>query len=162
MPVTRLLGILWGLAIGLSACSFLPEADASCPPVDPGGDCFVPSRDAFATHALTSATAWPQLNGVALDTGDLIEGFDEVAGQRTWIVPLWARGEVVAASRFLPLGNRVRLAEVVLYQPARRTFPGPVGGQRLILVAAGANDCGDPLPNQCLFINYRWRFDSAP
>lgn len=159
MGISRDLAVLVASALVLAGCSFLSAPDSACAPVDPGGECFAPSNAAFVEHALTSATAWPQLNGVALTPGDVIEGFDEVAGQPTWVVPLLANERVVAASRFLPVGDRVRLAEVALYEPPRLDFPTPKDGDRLVLMSAGV--CGDPLPEKCLFTNYGWRFDPA-
>lgn len=160
MGVGRVLAVCAATALVLSSCSFLFRDDPACRPVDVGGECFAPSNAAFVAHALTSATAWPQLLGASLTPGDVIEGFDEVAAQPTWVVALRADGRVVAASRFLPVGDRVRLAEVALYEPPRLDFPTPGDGQQLVLILAGV--CGDPMPEECLFTNYGWRFDPAP
>lgn len=140
-----------------SACSVVTDRDPWCPPVDEGGDCFRPSEAAFKAHALQSATAWPQLRGLPITAGQVIEGFDEVAGQPTWVVPLLAEGRVVAASRFLPFEGFVRLGEVALYQPPRLDFPIPNAGERFVLSAGPG--CSEPGPEACLFSGYRWRLD---
>lgn len=105
---------------------------------------------------MESSTAWPQLRGVPLTSGPVVEGFDEVAGLPTWVVPLLSEGRTVAASRFLPFEGHVRLAEVALYQPPREAFPIPHGGDRLVLFE---KSCADPWPDACLFQNYAWRIE---
>jgi hypothetical protein len=145
------------LAAGIAAgCSVFELGDPWCPPVDVGGDCFLPSDDAFVAHALESATAWPQLDGVQITAGPVIEGFDEAAGQQTWVVPLLGNGRTVAASRFLPFEGHVRLAEVALYQPPRDVFPVPRAGRHLVLFEMV---CPDPSTAACLFQNYGWRVE---
>ena len=151
-------GFLLAIALIAGGCSVLQPGDPACPPVDPGGDCFAPSNAAFAAHALTSASAWPQLDGLPIVAGNVLEAFDEAANQPTWIVSLLVEERVVAASRFLPHGTEVRLAEVVLYEPARLKFPTVGPGQRLVLFHA-AKGCGEPIRADCLFINYGWRID---
>jgi hypothetical protein len=155
MRIMRLAAVLGALALAAACSSF--ASDPACAPVDPGGECFGPADAAFAAHALASAAAWPQLEGLALTAGPVIAAFDEAAGQPTWVVPLMANDRVVAASRFLPVGERVRLAEVALYQPPRTDFPVPVAGQRLVLIPTAS--CADPLPVSCLFANHSWRID---
>ncbi|MBA2316107.1 MAG: hypothetical protein H0V87_12020 [Chloroflexi bacterium] len=159
MGLTRGITLAIGASIALAACSVLNIGEPTCPPVDPGGECFAPSDAGFAEHALTSATAWPQLDGIPLSAGDVIHGFDEVADQPTWVVPLLADGQVVGASRFLPFGDDVRLAEIALYQPPRATFPSPAAGQGLKLTLA--TGCYDPGAGECLFTSYGWRLDSV-
>lgn len=151
--------LLWILAAGslaLSGCSVVEPGPDTCRPVDEGGECFAPTREGFIDHALASARAWPQLDGLAIDADEIIEGFDAAAGQPTWIVPLRSNGRVVGASRFLPFRDEVRLAEVALYQPARDGFPAPGQGERLVIFTA---QCGDPKPETCLFAEYGWRVE---
>lgn len=145
-------------ALAIAGCSLLADDPSACRPVDVGGDCFAPSDEGFVEHALTSAGAWPQLNGLDIEAGAVIEAFDTAAGQPTWIVPLFSDGQTVAASRFLPFEDQVRLSEVTLYQPARDGFPVPRDGERLVLVSRA---CVDPLPDECLFTEYGWRIEQA-
>lgn len=153
------LGILVAAAVLLSGCSLLLRQGADdCVPVDTGGECFAPTREGFIEHALASARAWPQLDGLAIEAGEIIEGFDAAAEQPTWIVPLRFEGRFVGASRFLPFREQVRLGEVALYQPARDAFPAPGQGERLVIFTAA---CGDPMPEACLFREYRWRIEPA-
>ena len=153
-----LLGILIALSWSLSGCSLVGLGPDACRPVDEGGECFAPSRDGFVEHAIESASAWPQLDGLAIEAGGVIEGFDAAAGEPTWIVPLLSDGRIVAASRFLPFGDEVRLGEVALYQPARDGFPTPAAGERLVIFTAM---CGDPIPATCLFREHGWRIEPA-
>ena len=152
------LALVAALVLVTAGCSFLADDPSACRPVDVGGECFAPSDEGFIEHALTSAGAWPQLDGLDIEAGGVIKGFDADAAQPTWVVPLRSGGQTVAASRFLPFGDQVRLAEVTLYQPARDSFPAPGNGERLVLVSAG---CGEPLPDECLFTNYEWRIEQA-
>lgn len=154
----RGVALVAAVALVIAGCSFLTDDPSACRPVDVGGECFAPSDKGFVEHALTSARAWPQLNGLDIEAGAVIEGFDAVAAQPTWIVPLRSGGQIVAASRFLPFGDQVRLGEVTLYEPARDSFPVPRDGERLVLVSGY---CGDPLPDECLFTNYGWRIEQA-
>ncbi len=154
-----LLGILIALSWSLSGCSLVGLGPDACRPVDEGGECFAPSRDGFVEHAIESARAWPQLDGLAIEAGGVIEGFDAAAGAPTWIVPLLSDGRVVAASRFLPFGDEVRLGEIALYLPPRDGFPTPAAGERLVIFTAM---CGDPMPATCLFREYGWRIEPAP
>ena len=147
------------LTLSLSGCSMLQPGPDGCRPVDEGGGCFVPSRDGFVEHALVSARAWPQLDGLTIEASEVIEGFDAAAGQPTWIVPLRSDGGIVAASRFLPFNGEVRLGEVALYLPARDKFPTPVQNERLVIFA---KMCGDPMPATCLFREHGWRLEQAP
>ncbi len=154
-----LLGILVALCWSLSGCSLVGLGPDACRPVDEGGECFAPSGDGFAEHAIESARAWPQLDGIALEAGGVIDAFDEAAGEPTWIVPLWADGRIVAASRFLPFGaDEVRLGEVALYRPPRDGIPTPAAGERLVIFTAM---CGDPMPATCLFRESGWRIEPA-
>jgi hypothetical protein len=102
-----------------------------CRPVDEGGECFAPSD----------------------------EGFDAAADAPTWIVPLRSNGQIVAASRFLPFENQVRLGEVALYLPARVEFPTPAQDERLVIFP---QPCGEPMPATCLFREHGWRIEQAP
>jgi hypothetical protein len=151
-------GILVAVVLSLSGCSVLEPGPDQCRPVDEGGDCFAPSPEGFVEHALASARAWPQLDGLAIEAGGVIEGFDAAADQPTWIVPLHSDGRIVAASRFLPLGAEVRLGEVALYQPPRDAFPTPAENERLVIFTAV---CGDPMPASCVFREYGWRIEPA-
>lgn len=133
--------------------------DPDCPPVDVGGECFTATRQGFIDHALASTQAWPQLRGIQVEANEVIEAFDDAAGKPTWIVPIRSGAAVVAASRFLPLRDQVRLAEIVLYQPPRGAFPKPGPNERLVIFT---NGCGDAIPPDCLFTNYGWRLEAAP
>jgi hypothetical protein len=152
---------LIALALSLSGCSLLEPGPDACRPVDEGGECFTPSRDGFLTHALASARAWPQLDGVGVEATEVIDAVDAESGRAIWIVPIRAGGQVVAASRFQPFADtgQVRLGEVTLYQPARASFPIPRADQRLVIFI---ESCGDPLPESCLFTNFAWRLQAAP
>ena len=152
----RIVSTVLTAALLVPGCS---PVDDACPPVDPGGECFVPSHRAFLEHAVESARAWPQLAGRDIEADEVIEAVDTVDGHATWLVPLRSDGWIVAASRFLPFRNEAKLAEVVLYEPPRRTFPSPDDGEELRLVSAR---CGDPLPRTCLFRNYAWRLEPVP
>jgi hypothetical protein len=152
-------GIMVAVALSLSGCSMLEPGPDECRPVDDGGECFAPSRAGFVEHALASARAWPQLDGLEIEAGEVVEGFDAAAGVQTWIVPLRSNGQIVAASRFLPFANLVRLGEVTLYLPARDEFPTPAHNERLVLFA---QRCGDPMPATCLFSEHGWRIERVP
>jgi len=152
-------GILAAVAFCLSGCFAVEPGPDDCRPVDEGGECFAPSRVGFVEHALASARAWPQLDGRAIEAGEVVEGFDAAAGQPTWIVPLRSDGEIVAASRFLPFEHAVRLAEIALYLPAREAFPMPAPGERLVIFTQA---CGDPMPATCLFNEHGWRLEQDP
>ncbi len=151
-----LLAMVLGLA--LSACGIAERRpDDPCRPVDVGGDCFAPSPQGFADHALASAKAWPQLNGMSLTAARLIEAQNVARNEPNWIVPLTASGKVYAASRFLPAGRQVRLAEIALYEPALASFPHPQPGHRLVL---RENGCPQPTDASCLFSNFGWEIDA--
>ncbi|MBA3959146.1 MAG: hypothetical protein H0X60_01955 [Chloroflexi bacterium] len=162
MRVIGGIGVMVAVALALVGCSLVAAPDPDCPPVDEGGECFVPTEQGFLDHALESAGAWPQLDGISLVPQGVIEGFDEAANQPTWIVPMVADGSVVAASRFLALDDRVRLGEVVLYQPPRPSFPTPGDGERLVISPALGEECVDPVPDDCLFAEHLWRLEPAP
>ncbi|MDP8903968.1 MAG: hypothetical protein M3N29_01400 [Chloroflexota bacterium] len=134
-----------------------PGPDA-CVPVDVGGECFAPGREGFIDHALESTRAWPQLAGLPVEADEVIEGFDEAAGQPTWIVPIRVDGKFVAASRFLPFRDQVRLGEIALYLPPRDDFPIPAAAERLVIFTKW---CGDPMPETCLFTEYGWRIEPS-
>ena len=152
--------MLIALTLSLAACSPLEPRPDACRPVDEGGECFTPSHDGFIAHALASARAWPQLDGMEVEATDIIDAFDAESGRAIWIVPIRAHGQVVAASRFQPFGDtgQVRLGEVALYQPARTSFPTPRADQRLVIFLTS---CGDPMPESCLFTNFAWRLEAA-
>jgi hypothetical protein len=161
MRVIDRIGVVLAVALAVAGCS-LVAADPDCPPVDEGGECFVPTEQGFLDHAMESAGAWPPLDGVNLVPQGVIEGFDRAANQRTWIVPMVADGRVVAASRFLPFDDRVRLGEVVLYQPPRQSFPTPDEGERLVILPALGRECVDPEADKCLFAEHLWLLEPAP
>jgi hypothetical protein len=112
----RLAALLISLALSLSACSLLEPGPQACRPVDEGGECFTPSHEGFISHALASARAWPQLDGLAVEATEVIDAFDTESGQAIWIVPIRAGGKIVAASRFQTFADtdEVRLGEVAL------------------------------------------------
>jgi hypothetical protein len=151
-------GMLLAVALSLSGCSMVEPGPDECRPVDEGGECFAPSRAGFVDHALASARAWPRLDGLAIEAGEVVEGFDAAADGQTWIVPLRSNGRIVAASRFLPFGSEVRLGEVALYLPARHGFPTPAQNERLVIFTQA---CGDPIPATCLFRGHGWRIEHA-
>ena len=159
MRTRTVVGILVAVALSLSGCSMLEPGPHQCRPVDVGSECFAPSRAGFVKHALASARAWPQLDGLAIEAGEVIEGFDAAADEPTWMVPLRSDGRIVAASRFLPFQNEVRLGEVALYLPARDEFPMPGQNERLVIFTQA---CGDPMPAACLFSEHGWRIEQAP
>lgn len=140
-----------------SGCSLGADPDAWCPPVDPGGNCSPPSEVAFKAHALESATAWPQLSGLSITAGPVIEGFDEAAGQPTWVVPLFADGQVVAASRFLPSEGYVKLGEIALYQPPWLDFP--IRTQASSSCSHQAMVAPTPALRRAPFSSYQWHID---
>jgi hypothetical protein len=150
---------LVAVVLSLSGCSMLEPGPDECRAVDEGGECFAPSRAGIVEHALASTRAWPQLDGLAIEAGEVVEGFDAAADAPTWMVPLRSNGKIVAASRFLPFENEVRLGEVALYLPARDEFPTPAHDERLVIFT---QDCGDPLPETCLFREHAWRIEQAP
>ena len=159
MHTRTVVGILVAVALSLSGCSMLEPGPGECRPVDEGGECFAPSRAGFVEHALASARAWQQLDGLVIEAGEVVEGFDAAADAPTWIVPLRSDGRVVAASRFLPFENEVRLGEVALYLPVRDEFPTPAQNDRLVIFT---QVCGDPMPATCLFREHGWRIEQAP
>lgn len=156
MRARTVVGILVAVAFTLSGCSLLETGLDECRPVDEGGECFAPSRTGFVEHALASTRAWPQLEGLTIEAGVVVEGFDAAAGLPTWIVPLSSDGRFVAASRFLPFGDEVRLGEVAIYVPARDEFPTPRENERLVIFT---QTCGDPMPATCLFRKHGWRIE---
>lgn len=156
----RLAALLISLALSLSACSLLEPGPGACRPVDEGGECFTPSHEGFISHALASARAWPQLDGLVVEATEVIDAFDTESGQAIWIVPIRAGGKIVAASRFQQFSDKdqVQLGEVALYLPPRLSFPAPRAGQRLVIFHAS---CGDPMPESCLFTNFGWRLEAV-
>lgn len=159
MRTGAVVGILVAVVLSLSGCSILEPGPDECRPVDEGGECFAPARASFVEHALASARAWPQLDGLAIEAGEVVEAFDAAADAPTWIVPLRSNGQIVAASRFLPFENEVRLGEVALYVPARDESPTPAQNERLVIFT---QVCGDPMPKTCLFREHAWRIERAP
>lgn len=149
------LGVLVA-AVVVGGCSSLFERDITdpCAPVDPGGECFVPSADGYRSHALESATAWPQLRGVQLTVEPLVEARDP-DGNIELIAPMTSDGRVVAASRFVPVsGVQVKLGEVTLFDPPLASFPRPQAGQRLVLRYTACLEPGE----RCLFKGWGWEF----
>jgi hypothetical protein len=143
------------LVLVLAGCGLGPDASGPCAPVDVGGECFEPSEEQFIEHALASAGAWPQLDGVEVPADVVIEGTDLSSNRPTWVVPLLADGEIVAISRLVPVsGNLVKLGEVALLEEALAPLPVDLGGE-FVLYADGARCIDDPDPS-CLFSEYPW------
>lgn len=158
MATRTVLGILVAGALLVSGCERFSTGPDACQPVDPGTGCFDSTREAFIEHALASARARPELDGLEIEAGEVLYGLDEAAVQPTWIVPLRSNGRVVGATRFATFRDQVRLVEVALYQPARDSFPSRGPGQNLVIFIA---PCGDPIPETCLFREYGWRIETS-
>lgn len=138
----------------LAGCG-LVEPSGPCAPVDVGGECFEPSEEGFIGHALTSAEAWPQLDGVEVTADRVIEGTDVTNDMRTWVVPLLADGEMVAVSRFIPVADdQVKLGEVALLEEPLPPLPADLGGE-LVLYVDSAH-CFDNPELECLFSELAW------
>lgn len=135
--------LLLGIPMIVLAGCGLVEPSGPCAPVDVGGECFEPSEEGFIDHALTSAGAWPQLDGVERTADRVIEGTDVTNDMQTWVVPLLADGEMVAVSRFLPVtDHQVRLGEVALLEEPLPPLP--------------ADLCHDNPELECLFSELAW------
>lgn len=142
-------------AVVLAGCGLGPDASGPCAPVDVGGECFEPSVERFIGHALTSAGAWPQLDGVELTADPVIEGTDLTNDLRTWVVPLVADGEIVAISRFVPVADdQVKLGEVALLEEPVAPLPADLGGE--FVLYADSPRCIDNSDLSCLFAEYAW------
>lgn len=150
-----LLLLLAPCLVSLAGCGLLrPEPPDPCAPVDVGGECFTPSHEAFIAHALESAGAWPQLDGVALSADRVVEGDDLTNQSVTWVVPIVSEGRMVAISRFLPAGRgQVKLAEVALLEEPLPPLPDDLGGELVLFVNPG---CADDSDKACLFSEYGW------
>lgn len=141
-------------AVVLAGCG-LADPSGPCAPVDVGGECFEPSDEGFIDHALTSAGAWPQLNGVEVTADRVIEGTDVTNDMRTWVVPLIADGEMVAISRFIPVAaNQVKLGEVALLEEPVEPLPDELGGELVLYVDSPR--CIDNPDLDCLFSEVAW------
>lgn len=142
------------LILALASC-VLAEQSGPCALVDVGGECFEPSAEGFIDHALTSAGAWPQINGVGVSADRVIEGTDVTNDTRTWVVPLVADGEMVAFSRFVPVAdNQVRLGEVALLEEPLPPLPADLGGEFVLYVDSPR--CIDNPELDCLFSEVAW------
>ncbi|HET6381542.1 MAG TPA: hypothetical protein VFH63_11005 [candidate division Zixibacteria bacterium] len=142
------------LLLVLASCG-LADSSGPCAPVDIGGECFEPSEEAFIDHALTSAGAWPQLDGVALTAERVIDGTEVTNDIRTWVVPLIADGKMVAISRFIPVAeNQVKLGEVALLEEPLPPLPVDLGGEFVMYV--DSPHCVDNAELQCLFSELAW------
>lgn len=149
--------LLLGLGmLAITGCGMLgPEPSGPCAPVDIGGDCFEPSEEGFIDHALTSAGAWPQLDGVEVTADRVIEGTDVTNDTPTWIVPLIGGGEMVAISRFVPVAdNQVKLGEVALLEEPLPPLPADLGGEFVLYVDSPR--CIDNPEADCLFGELAW------
>jgi hypothetical protein len=145
--------VLYGLCAWV-LCGCSSTSIASCPPADDGGGCFVISAPGFTQHALASARALPQLEGVSLDAPRVFQGDDVTAGTRVWVVPLLVDDQMVAASRFVPAGGgQAKLAEVTLLEDPLPELPEDIGG--LVVLWANPACRGDP-GLACLFPDYEW------
>lgn len=150
-PLSHRLAFALGIAFVLVGCA--PE-QSRCAPVDPGGECFTPSEEAFIEHALTSATAWPQLDGVRLSADRVIEAVDLSTDSRTWLVPLMDGNRMVAISRFLTVDeDEVKLGEVSLLEEPLEALPEQFGGKVVLFAAAS---CAEDPSIDCLFNEERW------
>lgn len=142
------------IALVLTGCG-LAGTSGPCAPVDVGGECFEPTGAAFIRHALMSAEAWPQLDGVDVTADRVIEGFDRSHGTRTWVVPLMADSEMVAISRFIPVTDtQVKLGEVSLLEEPLPPLPSDFGGE--FVLYADSPNCIDNPELECLFSELAW------
>lgn len=154
----RTRGLSWPLTVAvgvlLVACG-VDGGDAlgPCAPVDVGGECFDPAHDAFVEHALTSAGAWPQLDDVDLSADRVIEAVDHSEGSPTWLVPLTSGDRMVAISRFIPVGDQVKLGEVALLEEPLDFLPGRFNGELVLFVDTS---CFEDASVDCLFSEMRW------
>jgi hypothetical protein len=135
------------------ACvSSLPSG--SCPPGDDGSGCFVISGPAFRQHALTSAQALPELQGLSLAAPRVLVGDYVTAGTRVWVVPLLADGQMVAASRFVPADDgQAKLAEVALLEEPLPQLAEDIGGDVVLWANPG---CRGDASLACPFPEYEW------
>jgi hypothetical protein len=141
--------------LALTGCGLGPGPSGPCAPVDVGGECFEPSDEAFIDHALTSAGAWPQLDGLELTADRVIDGTDLTNDSPTWVVPLVAEGEMVAVSRFVPVaGGQVKLGEVALLEEPLSPLPDDLGGEFALYVDSPR--CIDNPALDCLFSELAW------
>lgn len=139
----------------LAGCGLGPDASGPCAPVDVGGECFEPSDERFIEHALTSAGAWPQLDGVEMTADRVIEGTDLANDLRMWVVPLVADGKIVAISRFVPVAdNQVKLGEVALLVEPLALLPADLRGE--FVLYADSPRCIDNPEVSCLFAEHAW------
>lgn len=139
----------------LGGCSLGADASGPCAPVDMGGECFEPSEEGFIDHALTSAGAWPQLDGLDLTADRVIDGTDLTTDSPTWVVPLVAEDEMVAVSRFVPVaGGQVKLGEVALLEEPLRPLPEGLEGEFVLYVDSPR--CIDNPALDCLFSELAW------
>jgi len=150
-PLSHRLAFALGIAFVLTGCA--PE-QSRCAPVDPGGECFAPSKEAFIEHALTSAMAWPQLDGVTVSANRVIEAVDTSTDSRTWLVPLMDGNRMVAISRFLTVGeDEVKLGEVSLLEEPLEPLPERFAGELVLFADAS---CAEDPSIDCLFSEERW------
>jgi len=140
-----------GISLFLIGCA---AEQSRCSPVDPGGECFAPSEEAFIAHALTSATAWPQLDAVRVSADRVIEAVDLSTDSPTWLVPLMEGDRMVAISRFLPVGeDEVKLAEVSLLEEPLEPLPEQFAGELVLFADAS---CAEDPSIDCLFNEEHW------
>ena len=146
--------LLFVVATIVSGCAMDRTGDP-CAPVDVGGECFVRSEEAFVAHALESADAWPQLDGMELSAERVIGGTDVTRNTETWVVPLLDdEGQMVAISRFVPVGtDQAKLGEVALLEDPLPPLPDDLGGE---LVLFESRRCPDDPSAACLFVETGW------
>jgi len=148
------LAVLLFLGALVSACGPSAEDLGPCAPVDVGGECFAPSNEGFLQHALTSADAWPQLDGVELSADRVIEGVQLPDNTPIWLVPIMSDNRMVAISRFVAVErDQVKLGEVALLERPLPPLPADVGGELVLFVDIG---CVDDASVDCLFGAHRW------
>lgn len=148
--------LMLAVVLLLVGCDLLgADPSGPCLPVDVGGECFEPSEEALIDHALTSAGAWRQLDGLELTADRVIEGIDLTNDTRVWVIPLVAEGEMVAVSRFVPVaGDQVKLGEVALLEEPLPPLPDVFGGEFVLYVDSPR--CIDNPALGCLFSELAW------